>query len=94
MIVYAKVALRYVGEFCDAGVIRELAEGESARYKADGSDLKDFLFPVELRDYVQNLDTGRTTELTERIDDKEESWNSKRMVISEKLASSGLCSRL
>lgn len=93
-VVHAKVATRFVEEFCDAGMSREFAKAIRARYKVDGIELKDIPSLAEQRAYVRNLDARRTSDVSEGIDDEEENWDFENMVAAEIVASSGLRGKL
>lgn len=88
-VVHEKLAPRGVKEFRYAAMSRELAEAVWSCYKANGTGLKKLLLLAEQRTFARNIDTERTSKVTDEIDDDEDNWDFEGVVAAEKVAANG-----
>lgn len=92
-VVRAKVAPRYVEEFCSAGMSREFAAAVQARYEMDGISSGHNSLLTEQYPSVRSLSSEHVSSVLEGMDDEEDSWDLKGKVAAEELTTSGICSK-
>lgn len=88
--VHAKVVHRYVDEFCDADMTQEFAKAVWARYKADGTDLREIPSLAEPHAFVRNLNNELADSVLGEMNDEEDNSDFEGMVTFEEVTSSGL----
>lgn len=93
-VVYAKVVLRYVIEFCYASMSCQLVKAVWSRYKADGIYLKEIFTLDGQRAFVQHTGTERTSNVPEGMDGEEDNRDVECTVTAEEAATSGIRNKL
>lgn len=93
-VVHAKEASRHLQEFGDSGMTREFVEAVWVCYKANGTNLTETPLLAKQRAVVRNLHTARPSDVPEKVDDDEDDWDFKGVMIAEKVARLGIRGKL
>lgn len=87
---HSNVSARYIEEFRDDGMSREIVGAVWACYKVDGTDLKVVPLLVKQRVFRQKLESDLISDVPDRLDNVEDNWEFEGVVILKEVATFGI----